>query len=150
MVLPVEPQFQRDDFSCGAVALSMVLAYDGRTVGKWIRQLASPLLGISAETLTAAAFAAYSGRIASGTFDTAALAHFTKQGRPVIALVTDPVGNGGHWLTVVGVSRGRVHFCCPTNGRGSQRIAEWERYWCLVDAVGNWRLDRFAVVTFPD
>lgn len=148
MLLELPDIRQHDDFSCGAVSMEIALRHDGISPGRWIRKLASPITGVNVDTLTSAMHAAYDGRILSGAMDVPLLRHLTRQGRPVVCLVTDPGSGGGHWLTVRGVMRGRTYVVCPTNGRESYRVADFERRWVLTDAIGNWTLSRFGVCGF--
>ncbi len=140
---------QRDSFSCGVTAVETVLRFDGLPVGRWIKQLASPIVGTTAETVVALIHGAYAGDVLAGAMSVPLLKFLTAQGRPVLALVTDPATDGGHWVVVRGIFRGRVHVHCPTNGRESHRAAEFDKNWYLSDFAGGWVLRRYGVVALP-
>jgi ABC-type bacteriocin/lantibiotic exporter with double-glycine peptidase domain len=63
------------------------------------------------------------------------LRHHHRLGRPVVCLVR--IDGGGHWVVVRGVTRSRVHFHDPADGRQSLPFAEWESRWIDTDRAGT-------------
>jgi len=65
--------------------------------------------------------------VQSGTMDLRDLWHHTRQGRPVVCLVT--YQGCGHYVVVGGVERNRVHYQCPEIGPSAEYASEFEKKW---------------------
>lgn len=118
---------QRDDFSCGAASLAALLSFHGRRVPRWVYRLANPVRGMQPETVEAVLYATFGRPPLIGSMSTEDLRHLTRTGRPVLCPVV--FGEGGHWVCVYGVARGRVHFHCPTGGPDSLTVRQWLARW---------------------
>lgn len=118
---------QRSDYDCGRAALTAVFEFWGVPFPRRHAGLTNPVQGTHPDTASAilrdAGF-----RVMEGSGTVPLLAALTRQGWPVLAVMTPP-GRGGHWVVVRGVSRGRVHYHCPTAGRLSLEAGAWVAGW---------------------
>ncbi len=144
MILDVPDVRQRHDFDCGAACLETVFRFHGLPKPRWVSALATPIDGMSPETVRAVASAVF-GSVVSGHLTVGLLDGFVRDGKPVIAHATFADGIE-HWVVVVGVTRARVHFHCPTDGRDSLSLADWDAVW--RDDGGRYR--RYGVTGWPD
>jgi ABC-type bacteriocin/lantibiotic exporter with double-glycine peptidase domain len=117
------PDIRQDaDHDCGVAAASCALRHDGREVGS---NVSNPVQGASPDTVEAMLRRA-GAAVTSGEMLVEDLKHYTKTGRPVLCPVSL---YGGHWVTVRGVERGKVHYQCPVNGREAVPLARWLEVW---------------------
>lgn len=145
MVLDLPDVRQRDDHSCGRVAVECVLRHYGLTPARWLARLANPVMGMSPDTIEAVLWDAL-GHVLRGSMDAALLQSLTRSGRPVLCPVT--VAGGGHWVVVRGVARGRVYYHCPTAGPASLRLPAWHEIWRDHGPAGAYH--SFGVCGWPD
>lgn len=130
MILALPVYYQRNNYSCGPVAVRIALDYLG---ARGRRVPASPIDGTDPRTLESALWLA-GVAVQAGQMDVDDLRHHTRKGRPVIALVQED--GVGHWIAVAGVERGRVHSVCPVRGVVAERSDEFDGRW--------WDSDRFG------
>ncbi len=113
---------QRDGYDCGTAGADGVFRMFGLPASATALAIASEQDGTHPSTLEGIL---RRGRllVQSGSMTVADLAFHTRLGRPVLC----PVDlYGGHWLTVLGVTRTRVHYWCPADGPGWTPRARWE------------------------
>lgn len=114
---------QTDDFGCGDTVYRSIMRLLRRPAER--QSLSDPLTGISPDGLEAA-FRRAGLDVLSGVMTVADLKHFAGTGRPVAC----PIAlHGGHWVTVLGVTRNRVHFHCPLEGHRALSVADWHPIW---------------------
>lgn len=137
MILQIPDVRQQSDFDCGAACIEAVLQLGGRTPPD---SLANPVQGMAPDTLEAV-LRSVGVRVISGTMCVDDLKHFTRGGRPVIC-PTDI--EGGHWVIVAGVGRGRVHYHDPDAGMQSVAESKWRSLWCGSTRFGH-AFDRWGI-----
>ncbi len=118
---------QTRDYDCGHAAIDGVFRYLGlgiRTCAA-VLSLATESDGLHPSTVEAILRRA-SMRLQSGTMTVEDLKHHTKLERPVLCPVSLL---GGHWVTVLGVERGKVRYHCPTDGFGHLPIETFVSSW---------------------
>jgi ABC-type bacteriocin/lantibiotic exporter with double-glycine peptidase domain len=126
---------QRESWDCGPAAVRSALT----ALGYRPPDLMATVLGTSPSDGTdPRAVESYLRReglaVISGEMTLADLTHFTKTGRPVLCLVTK--AGCGHWVTVAGRSRGRVHFQDPDTGPSRLSDAAFLAEWIDHDRLG--------------
>lgn len=139
-ILSVPDLRQNDSHSCGAVALDVLLRYHGRKLPADVKRLADPVKGLGPDTAELVV-RRHLDHVLTGHIDLErlrVLSAFT----PVLCVVT-LTPEVDHWVCVVGVTRSRVHYHCPTNGVQWLSHAEWDRVWVDCTAGGVWR--RYAL-----
>ncbi len=116
---------QNADHNCGEAAVLGVLSYRKLSPSLVSVDLSNDSDGMHPSTLYAL-LRRFGMRLQCGTYDIADLAAHTKRGRPVLC----PVDlYGGHWITVLGVARTRVHYHCPVKGLCRLWDHEFETLW---------------------
>lgn len=138
---------QKDDWSCGAVALDVLFRYHGLRLPAPMRSLADPAKGMDPATLELIV-RRHLVYVAAGRWDLRTLRAFAAR-TPVVCHVVVR-GDGGvpvdHYVVARGVTRTRVHAHCPSRGRYDVPHAEWLAGW--TDTTGSW--PRFALTGWPE
>ncbi len=142
MILDLSDSRQQHDHTCGPAALESVFRFWGKSV-RGVTGLANPVQGMSPDTVEAILRRAGFGLL-SGNLIVPDLRHFTRLGRPVLCPITTDAGEG-HWVAVAGVSRGRVHYQCPTHGPASLRDTDWLPRWADATRFGH-GFERWGIV----
>jgi predicted double-glycine peptidase len=114
---------QRKDFDCGVAAVETVLKLFGLPRPP---DLSNPIDGTAPDTVEALLRKA-GLLVAAGHLTVSDLKHFTDRGAPVLCPIT--VSDGGHWVTVRGVQRLRVHYQDPETGPQSLKASDWDAGW---------------------
>lgn len=124
---------QKDGFSCGEVALKIVLSYySGKSVRKPARSC--PIKGLHPSTLHAV-FRWEGYKTVAGNMLIEDLKLHHSLGRPVICVIqSDGVG---HYVVSSGVRRNQVHYQCPTYGLCKKNAYEFLTKWYDYDSDGN-------------
>lgn len=124
---------QSADHDCGRAVFRCFAEYWG--VGSRVPPYPHPLNGTHPDHLEPA-FKGAKFRVLAGDMDVPMLAALTRIGRPVACLIR--AYGTGHWVAVRGVSRGRVHFMDPADGKNrSWPVAEWAANWHDSDKRGT-------------
>lgn len=144
MILAVPDVRQTEGHRCGEAALEAVARFYG--VSLPALSLANRVQGLNPDTLEAAGWQPPFGRVCRGSMDVAALKHWTRQGRPVLCPITDPVLSG-HWVVVCGVERNKIHLHCPVVGPKAMSLGDWESVW--HDSAAGREYVRFGLVVWP-
>lgn len=137
---------QEGDWDCGKATFRLLCRWWEIEPDPKLANLATPHFGLSPDTLWAA-LVAQGLRVQVGSWSIPLLKATTKEGVPVACLVQ--FDGCGHWVTVGAVSRGRVHFQCPTRGPVKQPLAEWDRNWRDSHWSGG-SFHRFGIAAFVD
>lgn len=145
MILDIQGAVQQTDYSCGDACIDTVIRYHGVRTNVGVLRLANVYSGMSPETIESLLRKAGLA-ILSGKMTVADLAHFTKTERPVICPITVP-DEGGHYVVVTGVARGRVHLHDPSEGKRSVKVADWEANWSDTSSHGH-AYDKWGIVAF--
>lgn len=124
---------QKDGFSCGEVALKIVLSYySSKPIRKPAR--ACPIQGLHPSTLQAV-FRWEGYKTITGNMLIEDLKLHHSLGRPVICVIqSDGVG---HYVVSRGVRRNQVHYQCPTHGICQKNAHEFLTKWYDYDSDGN-------------
>jgi len=126
MPLAVVDLRQRDNHSCGGVALDVHFRFHGLRLPRMYRALPDPVRGLGPDTAELIVRKHYAHVIA-GRLDLATLRHFSRF-TPVLCVIT-VAPESDHWVNCIGVSRTRVHFHCPSDGLQSVPHADWLAMW---------------------
>lgn len=119
---------QKKAYDCGRAATECVLKHFSATAN--LSNLATtPTDGTDPRAIEACLRLA-GRKIVSGEMSLADLRHFTRSGRPVIAVVN------GHYVVVSGVSRGRVHYQDPLEGPQRCSERDFVMWWKEADRLG--------------
>lgn len=146
MLLDLADERQSDTFDCGAAAV--------RTVLKFHHVIASPppacpIDGTDVRLIEAHLRERCGLQVISGSFDLTDLAHFCDTHRPPIVLLTEKGESCSHYVCVRGISRGRVYYQCPTEGRLSLRVPDFLAAWRATDGRLTRPLLRWSVIAWP-
>lgn len=114
---------QTDSFDCGMAGIAGVFRYLGVPL-RADSGLATEADGLHPSTIEAIIRRA-GLKVQSGTMHVQDLKHHTRLLRPVLCPIDV---YGGHWVTVLGVTRARVTFHCPVRGR----LWDTHESWCSV------------------
>lgn len=124
-LIPLNGVAQSTDHDCGRAAFHCVAEYWG--VGSRRPPYPHPLTGTHPDHLEPA-FRGAGFKVLAGDMDVATLRALTGLGWPVVCLVR--AYGTGHWVVVRGVSRGRVCYMDPADGKNrSLPVGEWESNW---------------------
>lgn len=154
VLLDVPDHRQQDDYSCGAVALRVLFEYHGVKPRLWkplVDALPNPVQGMAPDTVESVLYSVFGRPPLRGALGIDDLRHLTRTGRPVLCPITcerDDGSRGGHWVCVRGVGRGRVYVHCPTNGRESYTLTDWDRCW-VDESEGGSVYHRFGLCGWP-
>ena len=120
---------QRGQHDCGAAVCACVLAHFGvsKPLSYFVGKLHTNAIDGTDPRVIESFLRAEGLRVLSGEMEPDDLQWHTKQGRPVIALVT--FSQVGHYVVVAGVSRGKVYYQCPIDGPGSAKVAHFSFHW---------------------
>jgi ABC-type bacteriocin/lantibiotic exporter with double-glycine peptidase domain len=127
---------QQKAHTCGPVAARIVAANLGtRYTEEFLedRFLCSSLDGTDPRSISAF-FRSESFSVLDGQMEVADLHYFTKNNRPVIALVT--FGGVGHYIVVRGVARKRVYYQDPYDGPASMPTESFSESWLAENYLG--------------
>lgn len=131
---------QKFAYDCGPTCAEAVARFWKHPRGRLRACLpATATDGLDPRTLEAG-FRAEGFDVVCGEMLTGDLKWFTRSGRPVICAVRS------HWVVVVGVARGSVHYHDPDAGPARKREADWREYWTEGERDGIW--DRFGLVAW--
>lgn len=124
---------QGHDYDCGSAALDGVFRHFGVRTRATLLRLVNDQDGLHPATLEA--LLRQTGlKVQSGQMTLDDLRHHTKSGRPVLC----PIDLfGGHWVTVVGTARGKVHYVCPVGGELKSSYGWWASKWCDSTRAGH-------------
>lgn len=119
---------QKRDYDCGKAATACVLqlldaSADLRVLGTTPTDGTDPRAIESCLRLAGC-------KVVSGEMTLGDLRHFTRTGRPVIAVVN------GHYVVVAGVSRGKVHYQDPLEGPQRCSEKDFAKWWKEADRLG--------------
>lgn len=142
MILKLPDIRQKDDYDCGAAAVDTVLRFLGVRSCAAVLDMANPVQGTAPDTVEALLRRA-GLPVLSGTLHIEDLKHFPDHGRPVVCPVS--TDDGGHWVIVAGISRGRVHYQCPLNGKTTMKVSDWLVRWRDTSRSGH-EYDRWGIV----
>ena len=143
-MLELNGAMQKGDYDCGAACVDTVIRYYGIRTSVAFLDLANPIQGLSPDSIEALCRKAGLS-ILSGTMTTDDLQHLTKRERPVLCPITTP--EGGHWIVVRGVARGRVYFHDPADGPRSLKLADWSAGWRDTSRAGH-EYDRWGICAY--
>lgn len=115
---------QTTDYDCGAAAIDTVCRFYKRRERGPVK-LANHVQGMAPDTVEAV-FRSLGFKLLSGTMTTRDLRSLALD-RPVMCCIN--AETGGHWVTIRGVTRARVHFQCPVLGPTTLSIEHWEGIW---------------------
>jgi len=140
---------QAGEYDCGRAAARIVLGSykvpEADAVGMTGTLRVDKLNGTDpAEMVTW--FRSHGWSVTEGSTDVPTVRHHCDHGRPVILLAT--LHGGGHWTVCRGVSRGRIYFQDPFNGRWDMRTTEFDAVWKDANKYGT-TFSRWAVVAVP-
>ncbi len=138
------PDFrQTDDYGCGLVCVDGTFRFFGVRASAALEGLASDLDGTH-PTAIETVLRKCGLHVQSGRMGLADLRHHTSWGRVVLA----PVNlYGGHWVTVLRVTRARVHYHCPIQGRRRCGPDEWLDIWNDSTRAGH-AYDRWGIAVW--
>lgn len=134
VMLTIDPVMQKFEYDCGAACVDAVIKFYGIRTCVGVLTLSNHIQGTSPDTIEALLRRA-GLKVISGTMTTADLKHMTTTGRPVICPITTP--EGGHYVVVRGVGRGKVWYHCPSDGPKSMKISDWEANWNDTSRSGH-------------
>lgn len=119
---------QRTGWDCGKAAVECVLRFFGSSAD--LRKLGtSPMDGTDPRAIETC-LRLSNHQVISGEMDLDDLRYFTKTGRPVIAVVN------GHYVTVAGIARGKVHYQDPWTGPCKCKPGDFLGWWKEADRLG--------------
>lgn len=134
------------DWDCGAACVAALFRFYGLPPAAWVGKLANPIQGMSPDTAEALLRAAGLA-VLSGSMTLPDLTYLTRSGRPVMTPIQSE--RTGHWVIVRGVSRGRVHFHCPTDGPRRLPALAWVDRWHDTTRFGVAYV-RYGIATAPE
>ncbi len=138
------PEITRDDnWSCGRVALEVMIGFHQVPIPQEYRDLASPVRGLSDE-VAESIVRKLVPNLVLGHWTLDVLEDFIRRKRPVMVLVTNDAA-ADHWVCVRGFHGGRVHYH-DTAGRASKSRTEFARWWAGPEAND---LRNFALCGWP-
>ena len=125
---------QRDEHSCGIVAVRILLRYLRVRRKKSIEPLASQIDGTDPRAIET--YLRQLGlSVLAGSMTMEDLENCTDTGRPVICLIT-PEHGVGHYVVVGGTDERFVYYACPTHGALIMTRVKFDSCWHEVDRLG--------------
>jgi ABC-type bacteriocin/lantibiotic exporter with double-glycine peptidase domain len=141
MLIDTAEHMQSHNWDCGRTVLPIVCDHYGKPVPLFISKLSNAISGLAPDTLSAA-FRSLGFKVLEGSWTVPILQAVTKDNKPVVVLTQ--LNGVGHWSVCRGVQRGKVYLQCPSQGRVSVPIdqfdAEWIDYSSLDRAFDRWAI----------
>lgn len=128
MLLDLPDVRQTGDHDCGAACLAVLFEWYDVPRPRWVRPMCDPEDGLQPDAVRSAVRSVL-GVAVSLPMTVGVLRGFVLDGRPVLCPVMLPGADCGHWVVVRGVTRARVSYHCPENGRESLPLDGWLAAW---------------------
>lgn len=129
-MLIVNPVYQKDDWTCGRAAITMLFQFYKTQVPKDLDTFCSKDEGIQPDAVKAILHRQY-GHYTSSHMTLNILKGYLNDKKPVLAPIT-PDSNkleDSHWVIVTGVTKKRVYYVCPIIGKTYLNHKDWLNAW---------------------